>query len=86
MIKSFILLPIVLVFLTGCSPFGGDKETRKLVANGLSSKALYELAEQKVNAGSISQGIKQYKNNQALGQQVLKQQKVGDEYKVHLTF
>jgi len=61
MIKSFILLPIALVFLTGCSPFGGDKETRKLVANGLSSKALYELAEQKVNAGSISQGIKQYK-------------------------
>ena len=61
MIKSFILLPIALVFLTGCSPFGGDKETRKLVANGLSSKALYELAEQKVNAGSISQAIKQYK-------------------------
>jgi outer membrane protein assembly factor BamD len=47
--------------LSGCSPFGGDKEARILVANGLSSKALYELAEQKINAGSIGQGIKEYK-------------------------
>ena len=73
MIKSFILLPIALVFLTGCSPFGGDKETRKLVAKGLTPKTLYEQAEDMVDAGSLDQ-------------QVLKQQKVGDEYKAHLIF
>ena len=61
MTKSFIIITIALVFMTGCSPFGGGKEPRMLVANGLSSKALYELAEEKINAGSISQGIKEYK-------------------------
>jgi len=60
MIKSFILLPIALVFLTGCSPFGGDKETRKLVAKGLTPKALYEQAKDKVEAGSLDQAIDQY--------------------------
>ena len=61
MIKSLIPLFAFVFVLSGCSPFGGDKETRILVANGLSSKALYELAEKKINAGSIDQGIKQYK-------------------------
>ena len=60
MIKSFILLPIALVFLTGCSPFGGDKETRKLVAKGLTPKSLYEQAEDMVDAGSLDQAIDQY--------------------------
>jgi len=60
MIKSSILLPVALVFLTGCSPFGGDKETRKLVANGLSPKTLYEQAEDMVDAGSLDQAIEQY--------------------------
>ena len=57
------LIPLVAFFfaLSGCSPFGGDKESKILVANGLSSKALYELAEEKINAGSIGQGIKEYK-------------------------
>jgi len=59
--KSLILLFAFIFMLSGCSSFNGDKDARRLVANGLSSKALYELAEQKVNAGSISQGIKQYK-------------------------
>ena len=59
--KSLILLFAFIFVLSGCSSFSGDKGAKKLVANGLSSKALYELAEQKVNAGSISQGIKQYK-------------------------
>ena len=59
--KSLILLFAFVFVLSGCSSFSGDKGAKKLVANGLSSKALYELAEQKVNAGSISQAIKQYK-------------------------
>ena len=60
MIKSFIVLPIALVFLTGCFPFGGDKETRKLVAKGLTPKVLYEQAEDMVDAGSLDQAIDQY--------------------------
>ena len=59
--KSLIPLFAFFFLLSGCSPFGGDKESKILVANGLSSKALYELAEEKINAGSIGQGIKQYK-------------------------
>ena len=59
--KSLILLFSSFFIITGCSPFGGDKETRNLVANGLSSKVLYEKAGDKINAGSIGQGIKQYK-------------------------
>jgi outer membrane protein assembly factor BamD len=46
--------------LVGCSPFGGDKETRKLVAKGLTPKTLYEQAEDMVEAGSIDQAIAQY--------------------------
>jgi len=60
MIKSFIVLPIALVFMTGCSPFGGDKESRKLVAKGLTPKTLYEQAEDMVDAGSLDQAIEQY--------------------------
>ena len=59
--KSLIPLFAFFFVLSGCSPFGGDKESKILVANGLSSKALYELAEEKINAGSIGQGIKEYK-------------------------
>jgi len=59
--KFFIPLFVFIFVLSGCSPFGGDKDTRILVANGLSSKALYELAEEKINSGSIGQGIKQFK-------------------------
>tara|TARA_B100000795_G_scaffold199651_1_gene153507 strand:- start:136 stop:906 length:771 start_codon:yes stop_codon:yes gene_type:complete len=59
--KSLILLLSFVFTLSGCSLFSGDKEARVLVANGISSKALYELAEEKINAGSIGQGINQYK-------------------------
>ena len=59
--KSLIPLFAFFFVLSGCSPFGGDKESKILVANGLSSKALYELAEEKINAGSLGQGIKEYK-------------------------
>jgi len=58
--KSPILLFAFVFIIVGCSPFGGDKETRKLVANGLTPKALYETAQDKVNAGSIEQAVRQY--------------------------
>jgi len=60
MTKSLILILTVLFFLVGCSPFGGDKESRKLVAKGLTPKTLYEQAEDMVDAGSIDQAIAQY--------------------------
>jgi len=60
--NKFLIPLFALVFLlSGCSPFGGDKESRILVANGLSSKALYGLAKEKINTGSIGQGIKGFK-------------------------
>jgi len=46
--------------IAGCSPFGGDKEVRKSLASGLTPKALYEIAQDKANAGSLDQAIKQY--------------------------
>jgi len=59
--KSLFPLFVFVFVLSGCSLLGGEKDTRILVANGLSSKALYELAGEKISAGSISQGIKEYK-------------------------
>ena len=44
-------------FLSGCSVFGGNKDTKNLVADGLTPKELYEQAEDKVDAGSIEQAI-----------------------------
>ena len=57
MTKSLILILTSFIFLAGCSPFGGGKETRKLVANGLTPKTLYEKAEDMVDAGSLDQAI-----------------------------
>jgi len=59
MIRSLILSTLLLIFLVGCSPFGNEKQTREPVADGLTPKALYELAEDKFNSGSIEQGIEQ---------------------------
>jgi len=59
--KPLILILTSVFLLAGCSPFGADKESRILVANGLSSKTLYEQAQVKISAGSIGQGIKQFK-------------------------
>ena len=50
----------LLSFLAGCSLFGGNKDTKNLVADGLTPKELYEQAEDKVDAGSIEQAIDQY--------------------------
>ena len=60
MTKFPILIPICLFILGGCSIFSGNKEVKKLVADGLSPKELYEQAQDKVNAGSIDQAIDQY--------------------------
>ena len=59
MIRSLILFISFSILLYGCSPFGSGKETRDSVADGLSPKSLYELAEDKFNSGSIEQGIEQ---------------------------
>jgi len=50
----------IIFILTGCSYIGGDKNTKKLVADGLTPKELYEQADAKVSAGSLEQAIDQY--------------------------
>ena len=59
MIRSLILSTLLLIFLAGCSIFGSDKQGREPIADGLTPKTLYELAEGKFNSGSIEQGIEQ---------------------------
>ena len=59
MTKPLILLFISLLLLSSCSPFGKDNQI-KTVAEGLSPKALYAIAEDQVDAGSIDQAIDQY--------------------------
>ena len=58
--KLTILLTSLLLLLSGCSPFGGDSDIRKSPADGQSPKALYEIAEDKLSAGSIDQAIDQF--------------------------
>ena len=60
MFKPLILVFSLIVLLSGCSPFGSDKDVRKPIGDGLSPKALYELAEDKIDAGSIDQAIEQF--------------------------
>ena len=57
--RSIFSLTLI-VLLSGCSFLGGDKDTRKLVADGLTPKKLYEQAEDKVDSGLIEQAIEQY--------------------------
>ena len=59
MIRSLILSTLLLIFLAGCSIFGSDKQVREPITDGLTPKALYELAEDKFSSGSIEQGIEQ---------------------------
>ena len=59
MIRSLILLTFFSILLYGCSLFGADKNARVPVADGLTPKTLYELAEDKFSSGSIEQGIEQ---------------------------
>ena len=57
--RSIFALPLILL-LSSCSFLGGDKDTKKLVADGLTPKELYEQAEDKVDSGLIEQAIDQY--------------------------
>ena len=57
--RSIFSLTLI-VLLSGCSFLGGDKDTRKLVADGLTPKELYEKAEDKLDGGLIEQAIDQY--------------------------
>ena len=59
MIRSLILLTLFSILLYGCSLFGADKNARGPVADGLTPKTLYKLAEYKFSSGSIEQGIEQ---------------------------
>ena len=59
--SRLILTLSVIFFLTGCSIFGADKDNRKLVADGLTPKELYEKAEDQVSSGLLDQAIDQYK-------------------------
>ncbi|MDC0181704.1 outer membrane protein assembly factor BamD [Candidatus Thioglobus sp.] len=57
--RLLFTLPLM-CFLTGCSVFGVNNDTKNLVADGLTPKELYEQAEDKIDAGSIEQAIDQY--------------------------
>ena len=59
MTKLSVLLLISLFLLSSCSPSGEDIQI-KPVAEGLSPKALYAIAEDKVSVGSIDQAINQF--------------------------
>ena len=59
MTKLSVLLLISLFLLSSCSPFGEDIQI-KPVAEGLSPKALYAIAEDQVSVGSIDQAINQF--------------------------
>ena len=56
---SIFSLTLILL-LSGCSFMGGAKDKKKLVADGLTPKELYEQAEDKVDSGLIEQAIDQY--------------------------
>ena len=57
--RSIFSLTLILL-LSGCSFMGGDKDTKKLVADGFTPKELYEQAEDKVDSGLIEQAIDKY--------------------------
>jgi len=59
MIRSLILFISFSILLCGCSLFGGGREGRGPVADGLTPKTLYKLAEIKFSSGSYEQGIEQ---------------------------
>ena len=59
MMRSLILFISFSILLCGCSLFGGNKGERGPIADGLTPKVLYELAEDKFSAGSIEEGIEQ---------------------------
>jgi len=60
MIKFLSYSVLMIIFLSGCSPFGGNNLASKPVANGLTPKELYNQAEGKAKSGSLDQAIEQY--------------------------
>ena len=58
-IRSIFILSIIFL-LTSCSFFEEDKDPRKIAASGLSPKALYDLAQDRVKSGSIEKAIEEY--------------------------
>jgi len=48
-----------LIFLTGCSPFNKEAE-RKIIADGLTPKLIYQEAKKKEKSGTLEQAIDQY--------------------------
>ena len=51
-----------LFFLTGCSPFSKEAE-RKIIADGLTPKLIYQEAKKKEKSGTLEQAIDQYESN-----------------------
>ena len=60
MYKALFLSIVFSVFLSGCSLFGGPNKKVDLVADGLTPKELYQLAEDNIKAGTLDEAIKQY--------------------------
>jgi len=54
--KTLTISLLFIIFLSGCSLFTKDK-TKNLVADGLTPKALYELSQERQNAGSTNKAI-----------------------------
>jgi outer membrane protein assembly factor BamD len=51
---------LLIFFITGCSFSEEEKDLRKVAANGLSPKSLYETAEGSIKSGSLDKGIEEY--------------------------
>jgi outer membrane protein assembly factor BamD len=60
MIRNFFLIAFILIG-SSCSPFGKNINTNASIADGLTPKELYAIAEDKLNSGSIDQAIDQYR-------------------------
>lgn len=57
----FFFTVIIIFLVSSCTPFGSEKNTKKIVAEGLSPKELYSQSERLVSAGSLDEAIENYK-------------------------
>jgi len=60
MSKLSLFSLVIVLFISSCSPFG-NKDIRKPIADGLTPKALYAKAEDKLDSGAVEQAIDQFK-------------------------
>ena len=60
MSKYLFLLIVTVLFISSCS-LSGNKDIRKPIADGLTPKALYAKAEDKLDSGAVDQAIDQFK-------------------------